>query len=79
MKQLHETRLVTYRLTNQGLIEMDEMLKQGDYPNRTEITRRAVLELIDGAKSEMRASPKKKTPFKDYVQEIKKELRRAIF
>ncbi len=74
-----ETRLVTYRLTNQGLIEMDEMLKRGDYPDRTAITRQAVLELIDNAKSEMRASIKKKTPFKKYVQEIKRNLQEGQF
>lgn len=53
---------------------MDEMLKKGDYANRTEVTRKAVLELIVKAKSEMRASPKKKTHFKDYVKAIKEGL-----
>lgn len=58
---------------------MDEMLKKGDYSNRTEVTREAVAELIVNTKSEMRASPKKKTPFKDYVREIKKNIGRAKF
>ncbi len=59
---------------------MDEMLKRGDFPNRTEITRESILELITNEKSELRAFPKKKkTPFKEYVQEIKKNLRRTKF
>lgn len=55
---------------------MDEMLKQGDYANRTEVTREAVASLIAADKQEQRALTKKKTPFKDYVKEIKESLRR---
>ncbi len=58
---------------------MDEMLKRGDYPDRTAIARQAVLELIDTAKSEMRASPKKSTSFKEYVKEIRRNLQEGKF
>ncbi len=80
MKQQPDFRLVTFRATDQSLIEIDTILKSGDFANRTEIIRESVVELIVDNKFNERFIPKKKkTPFKDYVQEIKKELGRAKF
>jgi len=64
------------------LIDMNTMIHNGKYANRSEIIIQALTEFLSSEKNSIRAFPKKlKQPsiFSEHVKKVKKELGRVNF
>lgn len=64
------------------LIDLDKMVSEDKFANRTEAIIQAITEFLSSEKNSLRAFPKKlKEPsiFSEHVRKVKKDLRRAKF
>ncbi len=80
MKFLPKSELITFKITESMLIDMDTTVSEGKFANRSEVIIQAITEFLSSEKNSIRAFPKKtKKPsiFSEHVKKVKSNLRRT--